>query len=238
MNIRAAKKWANKNFYGHISNFSYIRKKKMKQLIRTSFLACFLIASMSVVLLAQSKENAIQEIVAFQKKQNEHFSNPLQSPLTEAGLANFDSLHFFPIQLKYRVEAKFVRTPNEKPFRMRTTTERTPEYVKYGEAHFKIDGVDCVLSIYQNVDLIKKEGYKDYLFVPYKDATSGEESYGGGKYIDLRTPKGTNTLILDFNQAYNPYCAYNHKYSCPIPPSKNTLEVAIPAGVKTYVEAP
>lgn len=206
----------------------------MKLIIRIFLITCFLLSNMSIVLLAQNKQDAIQKVINFQKKQNEHFSNPLQSPLTEAGLADFDSLHFFPILLKYRIEAKFVRTPNEKAFRMQTTTARTPEYVKYGEAHFKIDGVNCVLNIYQNVDLIKKEGYKDYLFVPYKDATSGEESYGGGKYIDLRTPKGKKTLVLDFNQAYNPYCAYNHKYSCPIPPSENTLKVAIPAGVKAY----
>lgn len=116
---------------------------------------------------------------------------------------------------------------------MKTSTDRLPVYIKYGEAHFKLNKKDCVLNIYQNADLVKKEEYKDYLFLPYTDLTSGEESYGGGRYIDLKIPKD-ETIIIDFNKSYNPYCAYNHKYSCPIPPMENRLDVEVRAGVKAF----
>jgi len=116
---------------------------------------------------------------------------------------------------------------------MKTTTDRLPVYVKYGEAYFVLDGVQCKLNIYQNQELIKLEKYRDYLFIPYLDETSGKESYGGGKYLDLRIPKG-DSILIDFNKAYNPYCAYNHHYSCPIPPYENRLNVAVEAGVKAY----
>ena len=77
------------------------------------------------------------------------------------------------------------------------------------------------------------EAYEDYLFLPYTDLTSGDGSYGGGKYLDLKTPEG-NTIIIDFNKAYNPYCAYSHRYSCPVPPEENDLLVRIEAGVRVY----
>ena len=140
---------------------------------------------------------------------------------------------FYPINIKYRIEAKFVRTANEKPFLMKTSTDRLPEYVKYGEAYFTLDKKELKLSIYQSTNHEKEEGYEDYLFLPYTDLTSGDGSYGGGKYLDLKTPEG-NTIIIDFNKAYNPYCAYSHRYSCPVPPEVNDLLVRIEAGVRVY----
>jgi uncharacterized protein len=89
------------------------------------------------------------------------------------------------------------------------------------------------LNIYRNIDLSKKKEYKNYLFLPFLDLTSGNESYGGGRYIDMRIPKG-NIITIDFNKAYNPYCAYNHKYSCPVVPDENNLNIEIKAGVKKF----
>ena len=89
------------------------------------------------------------------------------------------------------------------------------------------------MNLYQSLDLKKIEEYKDALFLPFTDLTSGVDSYGGGKYIDLKIPQGT-TITIDFNRAYNPYCAYNHKYSCPIPPQENDLAIEIRAGVKKF----
>jgi uncharacterized protein (DUF1684 family) len=129
------------------------------------------------------------------------------------------------------VIAKFVRTKKEKPFEMKTSTDRKPLYVKYGEVLFMIDGKELKLNVYKNIELSKKPGYKDYLFLPFSDLTSGNESYVGGKYIDLRIPKG-DTIVIDFNTSYNPYCAYNHKYSCPKVPLENDLNIEIKAGVK------
>jgi len=163
----------------------------------------------------------------FQYNMNIEFADKQSSPLTDADFAKFSSLQFFPIQKKYRVKAKFTLTPNEKPFEMLTTTSRLAKYVKYGIADFTIDNKKLALNIYKNVD------GKDYLFLPYFDKTSGKESYAGGKYIELEPPKD-GFIIIDFNQSYNPYCAYNHKYSCPIPPDENRLDIAIKAGVKKF----
>ncbi len=174
-----------------------------------------------------------QTAQAFQTEINADYANPEESPLTAEDLRTFKSLDFYPINTKYRVEASFVRTPNEKTFKMKTSTTRTPEYVKYGELQFLLDGKSCKLNLYQNIELIKKEGYADYLFLPFFDLTCGKESYIGGRYLDLRIPNG-ETMIVDFNKAYNPYCAYNHKYSCPVVPLENNLEVAIEAGVKKF----
>lgn len=175
----------------------------------------------------------ISEIQAWQDTINLEFKDTTESPLTKENYKVFDGLEFYKIDPKYKILAKFIRTPEELPFGMKTTTDRLPVYVKYGEAYFVLDHTQCKLNIYQNQDLIKKEEYRDYLFIPYLDLTSGKGSYGGGKYLDLRIPHG-DSILLDFNKAYNPYCAYNHRYSCPIPPYENTLKVEIRAGVKTY----
>ena len=175
----------------------------------------------------------LNEIKAWQDTINLEFKDTAESPLTKEDYKIFEGLDFFAINPKYRIMAHFVSTPEELPFGMKTTTERLPIYVKYGEAYFMLDGVKCKLNIYQNQELIKREEYRDYLFIPYLDETSGKESYGGGKYLDLRIPSG-DSIMIDFNKAYNPYCAYNHHYSCPIPPYENSMKVAVKAGVKAY----
>ncbi|MCB0475507.1 MAG: DUF1684 domain-containing protein, partial [Flavobacteriaceae bacterium] len=98
---------------------------------------------------------------------------------------------------------------------------------------FELNGQSLKLHVYQNQELIKQAEYENHIFIPFTDLSSGNESYGGGRYIDLEIPRG-DTLVIDFNKAYNPYCAYNHKYSCPIPPRENSLPVAIHAGVKAF----
>ncbi|MCF6129473.1 DUF1684 domain-containing protein [Flavobacterium sp. AS60] len=169
----------------------------------------------------------------FQQTLNKEYGDRDESPLTEEDFKTFKGLDFYPIDEKYIVEAKFVRTPDEKIFKMKTTGTRTPEYVKYGQLFFSLDGQEFKLNLYQNIDLIKKEGFADYLFLPFSDLTCGKESYIGGRYIDMRIPK-SDTVTIDFNKAYNPYCAYNHKYSCPIVPLENDLEIEILAGVKKF----
>lgn len=116
---------------------------------------------------------------------------------------------------------------------MKTTTSRLPIYKEYGKLHFKLNNKSFTLHVYQNEDLVKKKGYEDYLFIPFTDLTSGEESYGGGRYLDMRIGDLTNPYI-DFNLSYNPYCAYNSKYSCPIPPKENFINFRIEAGVKDF----
>lgn len=169
----------------------------------------------------------------FQLELNNSYADSLKSPLTKEDFKHFKGLDFFSINEKYIVQATFIRTKKEKPFGMKTTTSRTPLYVKYGELHFLIDEKDFKLNVYQNKDLIKKPGYADYLFLPFSDLTCGNESYIGGRYVDMRIQKG-KIWTIDFNKAYNPYCAYNYKYSCPIVPLENDLDIEILAGVKKF----
>lgn len=198
----------------------------MKNLLLFSFL---LITSLG---FTQSEALVLESLKA-QVKLNSEFANPETTILTPEDFRTFKELDFYPIDEKYIVNARFVRTPDEKPFLMPTTTTRTPEYVKYGEAHFSIDGKDFVLSLFKNTEPYNEPGYEDYLFLPFTDLTSGDGSYGGGRYLDQRIPEG-DTFVIDFNKAYNPYCAYNPKYSCPIPPKENDLLIRIEAGVKNF----
>ncbi|MEE1898411.1 DUF1684 domain-containing protein [Flavobacterium rakeshii] len=184
-------------------------------------------------LMAKAQECSKENAVAFQEKMNKEYANPDESPLTKEDIKTFKSLDFYPIDTDFCVEAKLVTTPNEKPFYMQTTTSRKPRYRKYGELHFTLKGKEVKLDVFQSMDMMKMEEYKDYLFLPFTDLTSGNGSYGGGRYVDLKIPAG-NTLTIDFNTAYNPYCAYNHSFSCPVPPEQNDILVEIKAGVKEY----
>ena len=169
----------------------------------------------------------------FQYELNKEFADPKRSPLTAEDIKIFKELDFFLIDSTYKVKGNFILNKNPILFEMPTTTDRLPVYKTYGEVTFKLQGKELKLHVYQNQDLIKKAKYKNHLFIPFMDKTNGNTSYGGGRYIDLEMPEG-NLLIIDFNKAYNPYCTYNSKYSCPIPPRENNLEVAIKAGVKAY----
>jgi uncharacterized protein (DUF1684 family) len=193
----------------------------------------FALAALLAGGLLNAQECSEAGSAAAQKKLNEEYADPAKSPLTKDDLKTFKALDFYPVDTKYCVTAKFKRTPKEKQFYMSTTTGRKARYVKYGELSFTLNGKACKLDVYQSPDLLKMEEYKDYLFLPFTDDTCGEGSYAGGRYIDLRLPKG-DTMQIDFNAAYNPYCAYNHDYSCPIPPSQNNLDLAVKAGVKEY----
>ena len=191
----------------------------------------------SAVFIAQAQtkdyETILTEIETFQIDLNAEFSDPEETPLTADDFDVFMGLPFYPIDTAFYVVAKFERATDAQPFEMKTTTARRPVYELYGIATFVIHGEMFQLQIFQNHKLRETEEYKDYLFLPFTDLTSGEETYPGGRFIDLKIPDG-DTIVIDFNKAYNPLCAYNHKYSCPIPPPENFLDVAIEAGVKYH----
>ena len=175
----------------------------------------------------------LASVEKFQKELNAEYADAKTSPLLPEDLKEFKSLDFYPANDQFFVVAQFIRSENEQPFEMKTTTARKPVYLKYGEAHFSIDGQSFKLNIYKNIELSKKEQYKDYLFLPFSDLTCGNESYIGGKYIDMKIPQG-DRIVIDFNTSYNPYCAYNPKYSCPKVPLENDLKIEIRAGVKKF----
>jgi len=170
---------------------------------------------------------------------------------TEAYLKNYVKKHsvvtgndkellsFFPVNEKYVINCKFERTMDAPWFRMESTGAIKKNYRVYGRIHFSINDTVVSLNIYQSQDLMTTHQYRDHLFIPFTDATSGEETYESGRYIDLEINdiKG-DRVSIDFNRAYNPYCAYvSGKYNCPIPPPENRLIVAIPAGEKAFKKA-
>ena len=175
----------------------------------------------------------IKSAKKFQQKLNKEFSSKEESPLKEEDLADFESLDFFPIDSSFIVNATLTLHKDSEPFPMKTTTDRLPIYKTYATANFEIKGKAFSLEIYQNEKLVLTTEYEDYLFLPFTDKTNGDSSYGGGRYLDLKLPEG-DSIIIDFNQAYNPYCAYNDKYSCPVPPKDNNLDIEILAAAKSF----
>ena len=191
--------------------------------------------SLLLILNCENKKRYDKSFTPFQKEMNEFFKDASISPLKEKDLKNFKGLDFFAFDSSYVVNAALIRTPDEKSFKMKTTTDRLPEYIKYGIVTFDLFGKSYSLNIYKNLEGINKEGYRDYLFLPFLDDTNGFESYGGGRYIDLDVTEEDN-LVIDFNSAYNPYCVYDEKYSCPIVPRENYLPLEINAGVKAFLK--
>lgn len=171
----------------------------------------------------------------YQKKQNAKFKDATTSPLTKKDRKAFRALDFFDFDSTFVVTAQLSRSPETEFFNMKTTTERLSKERVFGVLSFKLFDETYSLNIYQGEENMQTEGFEDYLFLPFLDDTNGGESYGGGRYIDLRIPE-SNTIIIDFNEAYNPYCVYNEKFSCPIVPRVNYLPLAIKAGVKMYVK--
>ncbi|MBI1308216.1 MAG: DUF1684 domain-containing protein [Bacteroidetes bacterium] len=148
---------------------------------------------------------------------------------------HFTGIDYFVPDSHFVVEATFKKKFFKPHFLMQTSTDRKPEYRIFGVLTFQINGDTMQLEVYQNLALKKTKEYRYYLFVPFKDFTNGRTTYGGGRYLDLdlRDLQDGKTVI-DFNLCYNPYCAYNYKYSCPVPPKKNHLQTDITAGVKVY----
>jgi uncharacterized protein (DUF1684 family) len=182
---------------------------------------------------AQSEKDWMKGVLAYQEEMNRELTDTAESPLPPEELAVFDGVDFYVPNIKFKVSSFLILTPESKPFEMPTSSERKPIYRRYAMAVYTLDTLTDTLDIYQNLTLIKQKGYEDYLFVPFSDLTNGFETYGGGRYLDLRIPEG-DTLVIDFNMAYNPYCVYNYKYSCPIPPRENFINYEITAGVKNY----
>jgi uncharacterized protein (DUF1684 family) len=145
-------------------------------------------------------------------------------------------MDFYPIDRRYEVVADFERVRNGKWFSMETSGSSKQTFRVYGIVRFKINDSVISLNLYQSQMLMAVPEYKDNLFLPFTDLTSGDETYAGGRYIDLTFNDIIgNKVLIDFNKAYNPYCAYvTGKYNCPIPPRENNMKVAIRAGEKIY----
>jgi uncharacterized protein (DUF1684 family) len=188
------------------------------------------------LLLSCTSERAPEypkQVNAYRDSVDATFRHVEHTILLPEDLTGFQGLSYFPADAKYRVQAVFQRIENGDTFRMFTSTDRRPLYQVYGKLEFQLDMKSYELTLYQNQDALKKDPNFDEVFCPFKDLTNGNETYGGGRYLDFKLSQLGNPVI-DFNYCYNPYCAYNYKYSCPIPPKENHLNVRIPAGVKKF----
>lgn len=175
----------------------------------------------------------VQSAKDFQDELNREFADPIDSPLDSLDRLEFVELDFYPISEDYIVVAALQRQQGADFFEFETSTDRRPEYRVWGVAYFTLQGVECSLTLYQSKKLMNTLEYGDYLFLPYGDLSNGSSTYSGGRYINMRTVEG-DTIIIDFNQSYNPYCAYSDRFSCPKVPSNNQLNLEVKAGVKKF----
>ena len=173
-------------------------------------------------------------LTEYQRQVNNYFKDASVSPLKPRDLKNFKGLDFFEFDSIYVVKAKIEETKESLPFKMKTTTDIPADVRKYADLFFQITDKEFELSVYENLEYEGVEGYENYLFLPFLDETNENETYGGGRYLDLFL-NGTDSIIIDFNKAYNPKCVYDENFSCPIVPRKNFLNTRIEAGVKNFI---
>jgi len=164
------------------------------------------------------------ELDAFRAEKNEFFGSHPQSPLTREQRRDFHGLNYFPENDSLRLEVKVEVFENRQTFEMQTSTGDVQVYEKYGKFRFEVDGEEAELTVYQN-----QHGF----FLPFIDTLAGKETYPAGRYLEPEALPG-GYFLVDFNIAYNPYCAYNEMWSCPIAPAENRLKVAIRAGEKLF----
>jgi len=169
-------------------------------------------------------EVVMSSLIEFRKEKDEFFKNHPQSPLSAEQKQDFNGLNYFSENTNLQLELKASLLKDSQPIQMQTTTGGVQEYIRYARVKFKVDDVDAELTIYKS-----EHGY----FLPFVDTLAGKETYPAGRYLDPEELPGDRFLV-DFNLAYNPYCAYSDLWSCPITPMENRLDVPIRAGEKLF----
>jgi uncharacterized protein len=177
----------------------------------------------------ESPEDYIEKIEAERERQFKFIRFNIESPLTDSQKREFKELSFYPIDPTYRVKARMVPVENRKVREVPLTDGSREKYIEHSYAEFELGGNVNRLLLLQSMDEADKRNF----FLAFADQTSAGETYGGGRYINARQD-GKNSITLDFNLAYNPYCAYNPDYACPLPPKENLLPIPILAGEKNY----
>lgn len=171
----------------------------------------------------------MSELTEFRAEKDAFFREDPRSPLTAGQRATFMGLAYFPEAPALVVRALLDTDGVDRAERiaMQTTSGGEQVYHRAGVVRFEVDGLPAQVTLYASQDMHE-------LFLPFRDATSGKETYGAGRYLEVEPPGADGSVVIDFNQAYNPYCAYNPDWSCPIPPGENWLAVPIRAGEKTF----
>lgn len=171
----------------------------------------------------------IEQIMTFRDEKDQFFRTDLDSPLLPEERPIFKGLKYYPPDESYRLSARLEPLDKPGPLMIVTSKGALQPYLKYGTFRFEINKAKLELKAYKSTE----DPFARSVFVPFSDETSGSETYGSGRYLDLEE-SGGDEYEIDFNLAYNPYCAYNPNYTCPVPPKENRLQVKILAGEKNY----
>jgi uncharacterized protein len=174
---------------------------------------------------------AFADEIKKEREDKDRFMRTSPSSPFAANPAAFQSLSYYPPDPKYKIVASLKPVKDKKPVSLATNDGKEQQYVEYAHAEFDLDGLHHSLLI---LEVIEMGPFRGQLFFAFGDETSADETYGAGRYLDLIKVPGASTITLDFNKAYNPYCAYSDKFSCPLPPAENLLSIPIRAGEKNY----
>lgn len=195
----------------------------------------FLVGFLNQVNAQQNKSTYVENLLSERLQKDKDLIDTAVSRFNEEERNHFaeKGLQYFEPDIAYKVDAIFTLDTSTAVFQMPTTTDRKPNYRIYGHLDFVVNDTACKLTVYQNYDYRNHPGYDNSLFIPFKDNTNEFTTYGGGRYIDIPIPE-KDKFKLDFNMAYNPYCAYADRWSCPLVPFVNHLNVSVFAGEKNY----
>jgi uncharacterized protein len=185
---------------------------------------------MTSVIKSGLQDRYAQDILNYRKQKNEHFKTSENSPIEDQ--VGFQELRYFEPDKNFRVKTSLSLIKDSSSIKITNNDGEKNKYWRYARAVFNIDDKTDTLTIFRKASLKKED--KNY-FVPFYDETNGDETYTGGRYLDLEI-RDTTTLIIDFNLAYNPYCVYNYRFSCPVPPVENKLDMRIEAGEKMFLK--
>lgn len=179
----------------------------------------------------ETSEAYVASIQKMREEKDNTMRSTSDSPFANDSLHTFEGLKYYPVDAAYRIQATLTPIENKKAISLPTSDEKQKSYLEYAYAEFEMQGQRNKLLILEIMDM---GPYRGTLFLAFADKTSAVETYGAGRYLDIKKVPGSTSIILDFNEAYNPYCAYNDNYSCPFPPPENILNIRIEAGEKTY----
>ena len=213
---------------------SMLKKGVVKGALFFGITLLFLIASLGSAYSREpeSKEEIIQAIQLLRKERDHFFKTASNSPLEESDQHNFKGLHYYPIDLTYRFEGtiqRYIINVNNPKYYATFPTNKGPKkrYIRYGKFKFTLEEKEYFLELYKSIG-------SDMIFIPFYDKTNGQETYEGGRYLDAEILMPGYRLSIDFNNSYNPSCAYNEKFVCVLPLEENRLEIEIRAGEKIF----
>jgi uncharacterized protein (DUF1684 family) len=202
----------------------------------TIFLSLFIIVAIAFIIYSfnsgLSPEEYKTQLAREREEKDLFMRNSEESPFVKSE-EKFKELAYFEADLNYKVNAKLVEIPSKKMVLLGTSSSEEERYLEFAFAEFELNGKQNKLLI---LELVTPGATKGTLFLAFADNTSANETYGAGRYLDIKKVPGSTSIVLDFNKSYNPYCAYNDNFSCPFPPKENFLDIPIYAGEKKYHE--